>query len=65
MSVLMWLAPVPLATVAAILWRLWTGRSRRPASPEESMRAFRRFGAAIASPPGGHQDDPRQRAARR
>ena len=60
-SWLLWLAPVPLATLAAIAWTAWSGRARGPAEAEDSVAAYERFRAALAPPPGDDSagDDPR------
>ena len=46
---LLWLLPVPLATLAAIAWAAWSSRARGPVEAEESVRAHERFRAAMAS----------------
>ena len=45
---LMWLSPVPLATLAAIAWTAWSGRSRPPAEVADSVAAYARFRAALS-----------------
>jgi len=55
MSVIVWLAPVPLAALGAIGWVWWRNRPRGPGDPEETMTAFRRFGSALASRPEDHR----------
>ena len=53
---LAWLLPVPVATLLAVLWTAWTGRSRGPADPVDSVRAHQRSMAALTAPrrtPGG------------
>jgi cytochrome c-type biogenesis protein CcmH/NrfF len=58
---LLWLLPVPLATLAAIGWASWSSRSRGPQRPEDSVQEFDRFRAAMrrstGSSPGGRADD--------
>lgn len=53
-SWLLWLAPVPLATLCAVAWTAWTGRDRGPAEPTRTVAAHERFRQALAPPP----DDP-------
>lgn len=55
---LLWLVPVPLATLAAVAWTSWAGRTRAPAGPEESVKAYERFRAALAVPPSTDRDEP-------
>ena len=50
-SWLMWLAPVPLATLAAVAWTAWTGRSRGPGEASASVADHARFRAALSAPP--------------
>ena len=50
-SWLLWLAPVPLATLGAIAWTAWSTRSRGPAEASESVAAYERFRNALATPP--------------
>ena len=47
---LLWLLPVPLATVAAIAWTAWTSRARGPQDANEGVEAYARFRAALAPP---------------
>ena len=46
---LLWLLPVPLATLCAIAWAAWSSRTRGPVEAEESVRAHERFRAAMAA----------------
>ncbi len=58
---LIWLCPVPLATVGAILYGSWTTRTRRPAAAIDSVTEYEKFCLAMTAPsvvPG-----PRQRPA--
>jgi cytochrome c-type biogenesis protein CcmH/NrfF len=48
---LLWLLPVPLATVGAICWTAWTGRRRGPEQVQDSVAAHQRFREALAAPP--------------
>ncbi len=58
-SWLLWLAPLPLATVGAIAWTAWAGRTRRPAEGAATVASYERFRAALAAPaPAGHDATP-------
>ena len=46
---LLWLLPVPLATVAAIAWVCWANRPRGPQDTAVSVREHQRFRAALGS----------------
>ena len=48
---LLWLLPVPLATLTAIAWATWSSRNRGPRRPEDSMQEFDRFRAAMGGTP--------------
>lgn len=48
---LLWLLPVPLATVAAIAWTAWSSRTRGPQDAADGVAAYERFRAALATPP--------------
>jgi len=45
---LLWLLPVPLATVGAIAWGAWSGRTRGPQDAADSVAAYEKFRAALA-----------------
>lgn len=45
---LLWLLPVPVATVGAVAWAAWTGRSRGPQDTDEGVQAYAKFRAALA-----------------
>ena len=47
---LLWLLPVPLATLGAIAWVSWTSRTRGPQRPEDSVQEYERFRAALSTP---------------
>ena len=47
---LMWLLPVPVATLAAVAWSSWSTRARGPQDPEDTVEAYARFRAALAGP---------------
>jgi cytochrome c-type biogenesis protein CcmH/NrfF len=48
---LVWLLPVPLATLSAVAWVVWSSRVRGPADPADSVAAYERFRRALAAPP--------------
>lgn len=48
---LLWLLPVPLATVAAVAWGAWSSRTRGPQDTVDGVAAYDRFRAALATPP--------------
>lgn len=47
-SWLLWLLPVPMATLGAIAWASWSSRARSPQDPAVSVREHQRFRAALA-----------------
>ena len=47
---LLWLLPVPLATVGAIAWAAWSSRARGPQDTADAVAAYERFRAALAPP---------------
>jgi hypothetical protein len=47
---LVWLLPVPVATLGAIAWTAWASRARRPVEAEESVQAYERFRQALTTP---------------
>lgn len=47
---LVWLLPVPAATLLAIAWTSWASRTRRPVGATESVRAYERFRQAMTAP---------------
>lgn len=48
---LVWLSPVPLATLTAIAWTSWVGRRRGPAPALDSVQAYERFRQALTPRP--------------
>jgi cytochrome c-type biogenesis protein CcmH/NrfF len=52
---LLWLLPVPLATLGAIAWVSWSSRTRGPQDPADSVREYERFRAAMSRPPKGER----------
>ncbi|MCW2679306.1 MAG: hypothetical protein JWM62_707 [Frankiales bacterium] len=57
---LLWLLPVPVATLAAIGWTAWSNRSRGPQDTADGVAAYERFRAALATPP---RDEPERDAS--
>jgi hypothetical protein len=47
---LVWLLPVPVATLGAIAWTSWTSRSRGPVEAVDSVQAYERFRQAMDAP---------------
>lgn len=47
---LLWLLPVPLATLGGIAWAAWSGRARAPQDTADGVAAYARFRAALAPP---------------
>jgi hypothetical protein len=47
---LVWLLPVPVATLGAIAWTSWTSRSRGPVEAVDSVQAYERFRRAMDAP---------------
>lgn len=48
-AMLWWLIPIT-ATLLAVAWVAWAGRTRRPADPHQTLAAHRRFTEALATP---------------
>ena len=44
---LLWLLPVPLATLAALGWAAWSARDRGPQDAAASVQEHARFRAAL------------------
>jgi hypothetical protein len=58
---LVWLLPVPVATLAAIAWTAWASRTRRPVEAVESVLAYERFRQALKTPvPAPRTEVPRR-----
>ena len=47
---LVWLSPLPIATLGAIAWTVWAGRRRGPERTEDTVQAYERFRAALSTP---------------
>ncbi|MDX6197965.1 MAG: hypothetical protein QOJ79_1116 [Actinomycetota bacterium] len=61
---LVWLLPVPIATLAAIGWTAWTSRTRRPVAAAQSVLAYERFRQALNTPvPAPRVEGPSQQKA--
>lgn len=63
-SWLLWLSPVPLATLAAIGWTVWAGRPRGPGRASASVAEHQRFRAALGADPGAAPPEPPPSGAR-
>ena len=59
---LIWLLPVPVATLAAIAWASWTSRARGPVEAVESVQEYERFRQALATPVPAPRTSKRDRA---
>ncbi len=66
---LVWLLPVPVATLAAVAWTTWSSRTRGPVETTDSVQAYERFRQALTAPvptPRAeipHRDVPRKQRA--
>lgn len=47
---LLWLLPVPLATLGAVAWAAWSNRARGPGDTAEGVAAYERFRQVLARP---------------
>ncbi|MCW2598345.1 MAG: hypothetical protein JWM02_174 [Frankiales bacterium] len=47
---ILWLSPVIVAPMLAVVWTLWASRPRRPVQAVESVQEYDRFRAALTSP---------------
>ena len=56
---LLWLLPVPLATLGALAWATWSARTRGPQDAEESVQEYARFRAALGVSVGGERPSDR------
>jgi hypothetical protein len=61
---LVWLLPVPFATLAAIAWVSWTSRARGVQEPADSVEAYERFRAAMSAPIPTPRTSSRERSSR-
>ncbi len=50
---LLWLLPVPLATLVALAWATWSSRTRGPQDAAQSVQEYARFRAALGVSVGG------------
>ena len=57
---LLWLLPVPVATLAAIAWAAWSSRAPRPEDTADGVAAYERFRAALADAPVRRDEPPRR-----
>ena len=61
---LVWLLPVPVATLAAVAWTAWAGRTRRPVKAVDSVLAYEKFRQALQAPlPARRAEAPGQQRA--
>jgi cytochrome c-type biogenesis protein CcmH/NrfF len=61
---LVWLLPVPVATLAAVAWTAWAGRTRRPVAAVDSVLAYEKFRQALNAPvPAPRTETPGQQKA--
>ena len=61
---LLWLLPVPLATLAAIGWASWSSRAPGPGDTADSVEQYARFRAALGGSVQGTGPDDAGRRAR-
>jgi cytochrome c-type biogenesis protein CcmH/NrfF len=57
---LLWLLPVPLATLGALAWATWSARSRGPQDAADSVQEYARFRAALGVSVGGARPPDRE-----
>ena len=61
---LVWLLPLPIATMAAVAWTSWSSRARGPVQVTESVEAYEKFRRAMMAPvPPPRTDAPGQQKA--
>ena len=46
---LLWLLPVPLATLGAVAWASWSSRTPGPRDTADTVEQYARFRAALGS----------------
>jgi cytochrome c-type biogenesis protein CcmH/NrfF len=54
---LLWLLPVPLATVGALLWTAWTSRARGPQDAVDGVAEYERFRRALSTATRRREDE--------
>ena len=55
---LLWLLPLPVATLGAVAWASWSSRTRGPEATSDSVQAHERFRRAMDRPvPPARRDD--------
>ncbi len=47
---ILWLSPVIIAPMLAVIWMAWASRPRGPVQALETVQAYDRFRAALTSP---------------
>ncbi len=55
---LLWLLPVPVATLAALAWATWSSRTPGPLDPADTVEQYARFRAALGSSVRGASTPP-------
>lgn len=67
-SWILWLSPVVVAPLLAVLWTAWASRPRGPVAANETVEEHNRFKAALTSPlpqgPAGPLPHPRKKPSR-
>jgi hypothetical protein len=56
---LLWLLPVPLATLGALAWATWSSRTRGPQDAQDSVQEYARFRAALGVSVGAERSTDR------
>ena len=57
---ILWLSPVIVAPLLAVLWITWAGRPKGPEEARETVQQYDRFRAALKD---GKPDEPTHRAS--
>ena len=64
-SWILWLSPVVVAPLLAVIWMSWAGRPRGPVEAIETVEEHNRFKAALTTPlPPGPLPHPRKKPNR-
>ncbi|MGZ6826586.1 MAG: hypothetical protein ACXVGH_07315 [Mycobacteriales bacterium] len=58
---ILWLSPVIVAPMLAVLWTMWASRPRGPEQALETVQEYDRFRAALTSPLAQPVPEPRSR----
>lgn len=62
-SWILWLSPVIVAPMLAVLWTVWAARPRGPVQALETVQEYDRFRAALTAPVPQPQHAPRSKAS--